>query len=454
VGLSVFVSVVRGLCTWGRRHWAVVLAGMACALLAVNIVAFYPGFLSNDSIDQLTQASGDKPLEDWHPPVMAVVWRVLLEFSGGRIGAMVVWQCVLLWAALGILAVYVYKRSGQRWLSMMPLGLGGMPFVINLSGVIWKDVQMAVSLLLAAVLLIVLEYLVGRRRYVVLSAAGLLIIYAGSIRYNALIAAMPLLWLVWRALRFRRAASVAIGLIVAGCLLLTPLVARIGSVASTHPVASIMLDDIVYIYDSAAIQKLDISDRARQALLAVDQHCETKALVVSVWIGCATEQDFYTITRTEYDNTKRVWMHAVTHHPLTYATFRLGQYGVFLAPRTAAEAYVWHEGIVPNHYSLIFRSNTLTAIVKGYVYRASIDFGFIFRPYVWLAGGIALVLAAWRRRAIWQHSSYCIALAASGVLYIVSYIPMVVAYDFRYTYWSCLAVSVAFILALVDSQKK
>jgi hypothetical protein len=217
-----------------------------------------------------------------------------------------------------------------------------------------------------------------------------------------------------------------------------------------------MLDDIVHIYNTRQIGELPGAkdSPARRALVAVSRRCEDKRPTVSVWIGCATEAELHTLTRGHYDELKKTWVRAVTHHPLRYAGYRLGQYWHFLTPRTPAEAYVWHEGIVPNRYGVVFTGNAVSGFVQGCVRFAAGDLGVLFRPYFWLLAGSGLAVVAWQRRGIWRHACYIMALAASGVLYILSYIPVVAAYDFRYSYWSCLAIGVAAIVALTDNGRE
>ena len=58
-----------------RSHWVYVLGIAALLGFMGNILVFYPGFLSNDSMNQLKQAMGLQPISDLLPPVMTLVWR-------------------------------------------------------------------------------------------------------------------------------------------------------------------------------------------------------------------------------------------------------------------------------------------------------------------------------------------------------------------------------------------
>lgn len=42
----------------------------------VMFLSFYPGIMSTDLSEQLVQAMGKKSFNDWHPPLMALIWKL------------------------------------------------------------------------------------------------------------------------------------------------------------------------------------------------------------------------------------------------------------------------------------------------------------------------------------------------------------------------------------------
>lgn len=60
------------------QRWIAGLAAVAAVCCLGTVLVFAPGFLSPDSLDQLQQAEGSRPLTDWHPPVLSLVWRALI----------------------------------------------------------------------------------------------------------------------------------------------------------------------------------------------------------------------------------------------------------------------------------------------------------------------------------------------------------------------------------------
>lgn len=112
----------------------------------MNVAIFYPGYMSNDSINQLRQALGlDRPI-DLFPPIMTIIWGVLIKLTG-KISSMLFLQVGMLWTGLCLVAIYVYRHTQSRKLSIAVLGIALLPFIVDISGVIWKGNQMAFALL-------------------------------------------------------------------------------------------------------------------------------------------------------------------------------------------------------------------------------------------------------------------------------------------------------------------
>lgn len=101
------------------RHgtlWPWCLAAVATVCGYAVATVFHPGYFSRDSKYQLLQALGDQPVSDWHPPVLALVWRILIRTTGA-VSAMAALQTAVLWGSLWVLARLVWKKTGSRGLS-------------------------------------------------------------------------------------------------------------------------------------------------------------------------------------------------------------------------------------------------------------------------------------------------------------------------------------------------
>ncbi|GGK13384.1 hypothetical protein [Luteimonas terricola] len=118
------------------------------AVSAFIVFLFDPGIMSNDSIASLQQARSFE-FNDWHPPLMAVIWSVLDRIISGSAG-MLLAQAMLFAYACSSLCAYAFPNLSARfprWLVTVAFSL--FPPVMTLTGMIWKDVWASTLLLLA-----------------------------------------------------------------------------------------------------------------------------------------------------------------------------------------------------------------------------------------------------------------------------------------------------------------
>lgn len=117
------------------------------ALSALIVILFFPGVMTNDSEATLRQAR-TMELTDWHPPIMALVWRYLDAVIRGPLLMLVVQALLYAWATakLCVEAFPSLTRRVPAWALMLVFGL--FPPAMALIGMIWKDVWMSGLLLL------------------------------------------------------------------------------------------------------------------------------------------------------------------------------------------------------------------------------------------------------------------------------------------------------------------
>ncbi|HEY4032220.1 MAG TPA: hypothetical protein VGM25_17875 [Caulobacteraceae bacterium] len=185
------------------RLWPILGAAM---LLALSLTLFWPGVALFDAVLQYGQALSGR-YDDWHPPIMAWLWRRLLVFGPGA-GAMLALQMTSYWLGLGLLAQAV---GGRRALAL--LAIGAWPLFLGWQGAVLKDGQMTGALTLAAGL-VGFWRLRGRRApWPALLLAAALIAYASLVRANAVFSTVPLVALLLPASvpRAVKAALVVVG---------------------------------------------------------------------------------------------------------------------------------------------------------------------------------------------------------------------------------------------------
>ena len=181
-GASAYIAAVVS-----TRTYAVPAAILLVGWLLVIAYA-YPGQMTQDSFDQLTEARAGI-YSDSHPPVMAALWRVVETFVAGPLG-MLVLQVSTFQLGLYLIFRRTFARCGA---AIAASGLLVFPPVMLPMAVIWKDCLMAGFLALG------FGALLSSRRSVRIGALGSLML-ATAFRYNAFAATLPLVVLLfeWR----------------------------------------------------------------------------------------------------------------------------------------------------------------------------------------------------------------------------------------------------------------
>jgi hypothetical protein len=118
------------------RYRPAFLAGAALVLCMAALGLFWPGVALYDTVAQYRQVVSGQ-FDDWHPPIMARLWRVML-----------VLQMALYWGGLGLLASAL-TRTGKTGCGVAVLGIGAMPLFLGWQGTVLKDAQMLGAMLAA-----------------------------------------------------------------------------------------------------------------------------------------------------------------------------------------------------------------------------------------------------------------------------------------------------------------
>src|SRR4030088_2811149 len=125
-----------------EASWTVPVGSrLACSIAAAlgvvfAVASFFPGYMSPDSVSQLSQGRA-MTFTDWHPPVMSFLWGLIDRIIAGPAG-MLVLHNFMFWAGLGL---FVHHLGFERaWAATAILLTGLFPPVLALLSTIWKDV--------------------------------------------------------------------------------------------------------------------------------------------------------------------------------------------------------------------------------------------------------------------------------------------------------------------------
>lgn len=435
-----------------RAKWVWFLGIIAAICFLANTFIFYPGFMSHDTLEQLAQALGDRAYFDWHPPLMALVWNIGISLTGKE-AFMLFFQLTTLWISLYISAWLIFKHTESYLGSLIPLIFGFLPFIISISGVIWKDTQMAYALLLATVLVLLFRQITSVKWRILIGAVtALCLIYALSLRYNAILAVIPILYLFASVFTPRKIYLWSI----IGFIAILTLVINIGvnsvlKVEKSNPTGSVMLDDVINTKSEKQLADSDIPDEFKTILVEAKKQCQINGTILHVFLFCVQNQSDRHLIQYKYnDDLKRLWTGTLSSQPLGYFSYRIKTFSIFLF--TPDEyVYVYHDGIDPNQFEVSVKNPSLVALFKSYVVHFERDFGFIFRPYAWLVLSAVVLLYGVKRAR--QYKLQIICLSMSAIIYIIGYFPVVIAADYRYIYWSVLATLLAGMLVFLDQIK-
>lgn len=406
----------------------------------LNVLVFYPGFMSPDSLNQFQQASTNV-YSDWHPPIMAWVWRQLNYVFVPPSGLLFL-QIALLWWAVYLLALeFISSKLKFGVLLLLPF----FPSILSISGVLWKDVQMAFALLTV----FALSYVKQRGSTIFLIV--LLLLYATSLRSNAIFAIPPLFFfvLISRLSLVSKVKVLAITLIATIALLgASNLIVQ----SLTHPtkanLASVALqDDLAYfslIKGKSLIPTVPISDirKCAQATPGGSPMYVIDVCLASLANREANSPLIYT------KELRIVWLENVIQNPYQYLRFRLYGFNVQLRAPGVTPRYFWNEGIVENEFGFKPLNGPLTSLARDVVNFFGKNIDAVFKPFFWawlnLLVTFFLLLAknSRKRNALLYFN-------LSGVSYLFSYF-FVNASDYRYSYWMTVITIFVFVTAVLE----
>jgi hypothetical protein len=434
---------------------AVWVAGyLACvAGFLLCVVSFYPGYLSTDSIRQLSEARA-WAFTDAHPPLMAALWGVVDRVLPGPVGMLLLHNAAF-WGALALFWRATARRS--LWAGLCFVAAGFLPPVLALLSTIWKDVGMGASLLLASAL--IYTALRGGSKWALVASAPLLF-YGYGVRHNAAPAVLPLaLWSglaasrLWPSLKKRaagrlRALPFALGLayfllLTAAVLLTTRALTGgrsgyFGQVVLLHDLTAISMERGEALFPDYVLRGENFSLAGAAATYRPNQ-------AIALFKGEGAVMSM-TENPEEVASLRAKWLEVVPANKAAYlrhrwAAFRpligLGGGEVcfpYLATSRPFGGYEVNDWRVHRLLRAVFWKlrNTL-----------------FFRGYAWLLLSLGLLCAAAAGRLSGDLEAVFV-LSLSGLLYGLAYFFFAPSCDFRYLWWTLLASLASLCLLLVS----
>ena len=421
------------------------VGGAAAVAGAAWIALFWPGVVTFDGVDQYRQAvTGD--LDDWHPPIMAATWRLLIRLGLGGSGPVFAMQTALFFVGLGLLAAAL-ARAGRPRAGWAVLACALFPPLASWMACVVKDAQMIACL--AAATGITAHYRLAGRSVPgwARGAVALLVGYALLVRANAAFGAVPLALAMgnWggltRPVARGSAALAGIGLVVA---LSGPVNHRLLGAAHSHVERTLPLFDMAGIAARADLPTLPDLPPARWAKARAD-HCYTPVYwdPLGDETRCGAIGDVLAFDRAaDLPPIQRAWLGLIAAHPLAYAEHRLrhavSTLRLLPPPRQAPAAAP--AASQPNGWGVGRPTRIAARALQPAA--AAIGASPLGAPAWWLVGAFAL-LAALRRTPPQPARALALGLLLSALGMEAGLLVVGIASDLRYHLWAALATGLA-----------
>jgi len=422
------------------------ISGFVVALIAagygLTLLIFYPGILTYDA-KFVYEDIAKRTLGDWQSPVMTWLWGHIDPIAPGP-ASMFLLMATLYWFGFGLLALVLACR-GQRIALLLPV-LALMPPAFAFVGIIWRDVLFASCWLLAASVAFAVS---GQRSPFRLPAQVFAVALIGLgflLRPNALLAAPILIaYVIWPAqFSFRRTLILFLPATIGFFAVLQ--VVYYGALGATrqHPLQAIMIFDLG-----------GISHFAKENVYPADWSESENALLLN---GCyrPTEWDIYwRLEPCEFVMRKierekglfgtsaipKAWAHAMLRHPLAYLGHRLAFMWNFLA---ADNLTMWLADVEHPTQQVFADRAAFGALVS---LQNALKPTPLFRAGTWLLACVALCCLGWRRKDT-REGAFVLGVCGSAVIYVMTFLGVGVASDFRYGYWAVLATIAGSVVAI------
>lgn len=428
----------------GAGFSSVIILGIAALGVALVLTAYWPGIMIDDARWQYQQVV-DNAYEDWHPPLMAWVWRQLTFIASGP-ASMLVLQLLLYWSGFALIATAALKR-GYRLLAFALIFAGFLPATLALTGTVIKDALMDGILLVVAGMTL-WRPLVPRpavRTGLALGAIALLLL-ASALRFNAFFASVPLALVVlpkrltstWP--RLLLSAMVA----AAAFLAIGPAISALLQAEDTDVELSLIIFDLGGITEHSGVSQFP--DLHVRDPVAVNHRCydpygwDSYSDWAKKPCPLGFDQVQALIDDGDYD-AKASWVRSITSHPIAYLQHRLIHFNLsswFLVP-SGPDFTAWSRS-VPNPWGFKVEKNGLLTFIT------TIADGAAVTPIGWPIFWISIALGALIAGLMFGLTIEPIAIAASAFFYGAGYLIVGVATGIRYYIWTFDGALVAALL--------
>lgn len=416
---------------------------LAFAGLCVSLWIFFPGWLSADSVSQLTQAYSWS-FNDWHPVIMAMWWGITASVLGPS--SLLLQQLAFYWAGWGIISKTLSAHINSRLKYFVFLGF--IPTFLLPFGHIWKDNQFASIMFFATSWLIEKHFSktkFTRTNFVFLLA---LMIYAVGVKPNGAIAVfLILIWatryVTMKTHKHPLAMTTLSGTLVFLAVLSTSSVVS-GSVDAqrTFSVQASMIHDIQGIAHTTG---MDLRPEYSKKLIDFEKFSSSYQPDNAVYlVFLHTPETLKTDDPVEQRQIQNMWLESISTYPVEYLTHRSDVFLASLRVGRGDAGFVANGFSDPNSFGFSTPPNPSADLLIQ-----SITFlPFLYWPWVGLVmvlGSIGLGIF----RKVKRNLPITMYLSLIYLSFLLPHYAVIPSTDYRYYLYSTLLTPV--ILALTWS---
>lgn len=434
--------------TGSQRLWLVLALTLAALGMGLVIYGYWPGVMIDDARWQYQQVVDNK-YGDWHPPLMAWIWRRFARIEPG-LAPMLLLQLALCWGGLAMIASWAW-RGGRSWHAAAIVCVGFIPAPFALGGTVVKDCLMAGLLTFAVGLSLWRDHArVGVVRWAVTAAAMFMLILAAAIRHNAFFACLPLAVALAPRPLTRTAPRLVLTAAVACLAFLSvgPAFAILVDAEKTDPDQALIIFDLGGITEHSGVNQFPETGVADP--VAANHHCYDPFEwdSYSDWARRPCPLGFSQFQATVDDqdlNPRSIWLRAIAAHPLAYAQHRLAHFNQstwFMVPH--GPGFTAWTNSVDNPWSFKVRGNWVLKAIDAMARAAAVT------PLGWPVFWISLALATLILGRSAKVRGVAIAVAASALLYGAGYLLVGVATGMRYYVWVITGAGLGAVLVVGD----
>lgn len=415
-----------------------------------SVLLFFPGIMSSDTSDVMQQAISGA-WSDWHSPFYTFIFSQLWPAKFGP-KAMLLLNCTLLWLAIYFLADSSRRQFG--WISLVFFGVPFFPALVYMPGFIW-DISLHSVIWLLAFAVIYRSVQIRGEISTTASVVSIMLVVAGVlVRQNGWFASLPLIFVALPSTLSLKKRGVLVCLMFIALPLMWSVVARVAHATQTHAAHSIITYDLgamsaiegrnLYpgVWSPAQNESIKGDCFASDAKArAPDNGWDTYS-----WGRCSfvkkalnDQQIFGTPTLV------RAWLHAIASDPVAYFVARADFFGTFMRARNSLPIVSSSLSNDQAGYPMLFPGRLASLATRIGKFAS----GPIFRPLTWCCVAVVLAgLAPFQARRSGSVRRLGVPLASSSLIWMLTYAPFGVAYDFRYVFWTVLASLVCAIVMI------